>query len=116
MKVVKNYMTECEICMDLFPIDCFKFFPCTHKMCNFCYNNLKKYSCPYCRLDLEIESEDENDPDYEPPPQLNITVRRTRRHRNRSNRNKRNNNNNNFNNNLESNITERFNTLNTLNN
>lgn len=89
-------MVECEICMEKFPIDCFEFFPCAHKLCQFCYHNIKQLKCPYCRLDLEPVSvvEREYDPDYDPDyytiPELpatfvtNINRRRNRR-RNRRN-------------------------------
>ena len=63
-------MVDCEICMENFPIDCFEFLPCSHKLCHFCYFKLKKFECPYCRLDIEIKSEEENDLDYEPPIQI----------------------------------------------
>lgn len=62
-------MVDCEVCMEKFPIDCFEFFPCAHKLCKFCYNNIKQLKCPYCRYDLEPPSEDENDiQDFPEPP------------------------------------------------
>lgn len=81
-------MVECEICMDKFPIDCFEFLPCAHKLCQFCYHNIKQLKCPYCRLDLEPKSDIEDtdyDPEYDIPPKLHIT-NRNRRRRNRRNR------------------------------
>tara|TARA_B100001093_G_C26841279_1_gene1020683 strand:- start:141 stop:437 length:297 start_codon:yes stop_codon:yes gene_type:complete len=76
-------MVECEICMEKFPIDCFEFFPCAHKICSFCYRNIKQLKCPYCRLDIEPPSEDEND-NYNPEPPIIINRRRKKRNRNRS--------------------------------
>ena len=69
-------MVECEICMEKFPIDCFKFFPCTHKLCNFCYNNIKELKCPYCRLDIELSSDDNDDYNYNPPNVINKKKRK----------------------------------------
>lgn len=48
-------IVECEVCMEKFPLDCFEFFPCTHKICFFCYNNLKQLQCPYCRINIDID-------------------------------------------------------------
>ena len=50
-------MVECELCLNEFPIDCFEFFSCTHKICLFCYvkmveinkTQLNKLFCPFCR-------------------------------------------------------------------
>lgn len=88
-------MVECEICMDKFPIDCFEFFPCAHKLCKFCYHNIKQLKCPYCRLDLEPPS-DIDDPDYEPDIPLEIpeTPRNRRKNRRRNRRNSQRNSNN----------------------
>jgi hypothetical protein len=46
---------DCEVCMEKFPLDCFEFFPCAHKICFFCYNKLKQLQCPYCRIQMNIE-------------------------------------------------------------
>lgn len=78
-------MVECEICMDSFPLDCFEFLPCAHKLCHFCYYNLKKLECPYCRLALEIPSDDENDIDFDPPIEVNQKKKRKNRRRNNTN-------------------------------
>lgn len=78
-------MVECEICMDSFPLDCFEFLPCAHKLCHFCYYNLKKLECPYCRLVLEIPSDDENDIDFDPP--VEVIQKKKRRNRRRNNTN-----------------------------
>lgn len=47
---------ECEICINSFPIDCFEFLPCFHKLCVFCYNDIKKsniiFKCPFCRIEI----------------------------------------------------------------
>lgn len=42
---------ECIICTDIKDEKEFETLPCTHKLCNFCYNELNKVSnlCPYCR-------------------------------------------------------------------
>lgn len=92
-------MVECEVCMEKFPIDCFEFFPCAHKLCQFCYHNIKQLKCPYCRLDLEPVS-DINDPDYDPDyytiPELTTTNRNRRRNRRRNKRNAQRNSNNQF--------------------
>lgn len=76
-------MVECEICMEKFPIDCFEFFPCAHKICSFCYHNIKQLKCPYCRLDIEPPSEDDDNYNPEPPNIIN-TNRRRKRNRNRN--------------------------------
>lgn len=83
-------MVDCEVCMEKFPIDCFEFFPCAHKLCRFCYHNIKQLKCPYCRYDLEPPSEDENDTyDFpEPPPE--VYRRRTRRQKRNRRRNRNN--------------------------
>lgn len=83
-------MVDCEVCMEKFPIDCFEFFPCAHKLCKFCYHNIKQLKCPYCRYDLEPPSEDENDTyDFpEPPPE--VYRRRTRRQKRNRRRNRNN--------------------------
>ena len=90
-------MVECEVCMEKFPIDCFEFFPCAHKLCQFCYHNIKQLKCPYCRLDLEPRS-DVDDPDYDPDyyiiPELPATNRNHRRNRRRNRRNAQRNSNN----------------------
>ena len=78
-------MVECEICMDTFPIDCFEFLPCAHKLCHFCYYNLKKFECPYCRLTLEVPSDDENDIDFDPPIEVNQKKKRRNRRKNNTN-------------------------------
>tara|TARA_E500000178_G_C17020549_1_gene755335 strand:+ start:1964 stop:2221 length:258 start_codon:yes stop_codon:yes gene_type:complete len=85
--------------MEKFPIDCFKFFPCTHKLCNFCYNNIKELKCPYCRLDIELSSDDNDDYNYNPP---NVINKKKKKKRNR-NRNRTQSNNN---------ISETFNIIN----
>ena len=47
---------DCEICFNSFPIDCFEFLPCFHKLCVFCYNDIKKsniiLNCPFCRTEI----------------------------------------------------------------
>ena len=48
-------IVDCEVCMEKFPIDCFEFFPCAHKVCFFCYNKLKDLQCPYCRININVE-------------------------------------------------------------
>ena len=48
-------IVDCEVCMEKFPIDCFEFFPCAHKVCFFCYNKLKDLQCPYCRINMNVE-------------------------------------------------------------
>ncbi len=52
--MINNKIEECEICMENFPLDCFEFFPCTHKLCLFCYNKLKQLQCPYCRINMNM--------------------------------------------------------------
>lgn len=50
-------MVECELCLNEFPIDCFEFFSCTHKICLFCYvkmveinkTQFNELCCPFCR-------------------------------------------------------------------
>lgn len=50
-------MVECELCLNQFPIDCFEFFSCTHKICLFCYikmveinkTQFNELNCPFCR-------------------------------------------------------------------
>ena len=86
--------------MEKFPIDCFEFFPCAHKLCQFCYHNIKQLKCPYCRLDLEPPS-DVDDPDYNPDyytipelPTTFMTNRNRRRNRKRNRRNAQRNSNN----------------------
>ena len=103
-------IVDCEICLEKFPIDCFEFFPCTHKVCLFCYNKLRDLQCPYCRINMNIqvsiknnsnvlneedneyednEYEEDNESNYENNnfdlPELPITRRQ------RNNRNNRNN-------------------------
>ena len=86
--------------MERFPIDCFEFFPCAHKLCQFCYHNIKQLKCPYCRLDLEPRSDTDDtyydsdyDPDYYTISELLATfVTNRNRPRNRR-RNRRNSNN-----------------------
>jgi len=51
---------ECEVCMELFPLDCFEFFPCAHKICFFCFNKLKQLQCPYCRINMDVETMSES--------------------------------------------------------
>lgn len=54
-------MVECELCLNEFPIDCFEFFSCTHKICLFCYvkmveinkTQLNELYCPFCRTGTE---------------------------------------------------------------
>ena len=95
-------MVECEVCMEKFPIDCFEFFPCAHKLCKFCYHNIKQLKCPYCRLDLEPVSDVERDydPDYDPDyytiHEFPITNRNRRRNRKKNRRNAQRNSNNEF--------------------
>lgn len=48
-------IVDCEVCMEKFPIDCFEFFPCAHKVCFFCYNKLKDLQCPYCRINMNVD-------------------------------------------------------------
>lgn len=52
---------ECGICFEKFPADVFKFLPCAHFICSFCYESLVKHECPYCRTSFETtpESDDE---------------------------------------------------------
>lgn len=57
---------ECEICINSFPIDCFEFLPCFHKLCVFCYNDIKNsydsFKCPFCRTEINnIKNEKEED-------------------------------------------------------
>ena len=97
-------IVECEVCMEKFPLDCFEFFPCTHKICFFCYNNLKKLQCPYCRININIDvkiqknnslitiEEEENTDQIENNyfnelPELPIQRNRSRNRNNRNNRN-----------------------------
>jgi hypothetical protein len=47
-----NKIFECEICIEKFPIDCFEFMPCMHKMCSFCFNSLSKTECPFCKTSI----------------------------------------------------------------
>ena len=47
-------IVDCEVCMEKFPIDCFEFFPCAHKVCSFCYHRLKDLQCPYCRINMNV--------------------------------------------------------------
>ena len=47
-----NKIFECEICLEKFPIDCFEFMPCMHKMCSFCFNSLSKTECPFCKTSI----------------------------------------------------------------
>ena len=66
---------ECEICINSFPIDCFEFLPCFHKLCIFCYNDLQisirndnnnknndfiSLKCPFCRIELNENKEIHN--------------------------------------------------------
>ena len=73
---------ECEICINPFPIDCFEFLPCFHKLCLFCYNDIKNsitnsydsLKCPFCRNEInnteynknniQNETEDDYDENY----------------------------------------------------
>lgn len=101
-------MVECEICMEKFPIDCFKFFPCAHKICQFCYHNMKELKCPYCRFDLDPVS-DEDNYDYNPEPPLEILVtNRNRRRNTKRNRRDRQRHLNNYNSQTSENTSERF--------
>jgi Fe-S-cluster-containing dehydrogenase component len=54
-----NKSIECQICMNDFPIDVFKFLPCMHSLCEFCYNNIKKLECPYCKYSFSDELTEE---------------------------------------------------------
>ena len=59
---------ECEICINSFPIDCFKFLPCFHRLCIFCYNDIKNsitnsydsFKCPFCRTEINNNSDNNN--------------------------------------------------------
>ena len=54
-------MVECKICMELFPVDVFQFLPCTHKLCQFCFKNLKKTECPFCKYSFSDEVPEERE-------------------------------------------------------
>ena len=80
-----NESSECGVCLEEFPKDCFEFFPCCHKLCNFCYNSIKKKECPYCRFSLESDNEEsqfeEDNISYTNNLPIIINHRRNRRHR-----------------------------------
>ena len=46
---------ECGICFEKFPADVFKFLPCAHFICSFCYESLVKHECPYCKKPMKFE-------------------------------------------------------------
>ena len=79
-------MVDCEICMEIIPLDCFEFFPCSHKICKFCYSNIKKLECPFCRLSIEPESDIEADieSDLNDVPPLVLKKMRNKKRRNRT--------------------------------
>ena len=54
-------MEECKICMENFPPDVYQFLPCTHKMCKFCFNKIKKHVCPFCKYSFSDEFTEEEE-------------------------------------------------------
>ena len=81
---------ECKICMDSFPKDVFQYLPCAHSLCKFCFLNLKKPECPYCKYSFSDEMSEEQEEYFletlEVPEE---PVSRRKRKRNRKRQHKR---------------------------
>lgn len=54
-------MVECKICMESFPSDVFQYLPCAHSLCKFCFTDLKKMECPYCKYSFSDEMTEEQE-------------------------------------------------------
>jgi hypothetical protein len=61
LKSIEVLNMECKICMEIFPNDVFQYLPCAHSLCKFCFNNLKKSECPYCKYSYSDEITEENE-------------------------------------------------------
>lgn len=62
-------MEECIICVNLFPVNEFVIFECTHKVCITCFSKLleQKKTCPFCRsiIDIPLLETHTHEPDHE---------------------------------------------------
>jgi len=79
-------MTECKICMESFPSDVFQYLPCAHSLCKFCFTNLKKTECPYCKYSFSDEMTEEQEEYFLETlelPEEPISRRKRKRNRNR---------------------------------
>lgn len=82
-------MTECKICMESFPSDVFQYLPCAHSLCKFCFINLKKTECPYCKYSFSDEMTEEQEEYFLETlelPEEPISRRKRKRNRNRRKR------------------------------
>lgn len=82
-------MTECKICMESFPSDVFQYLPCAHSLCKFCFTNLKKTECPYCKYSFSDEMTEEQEEYFLETlelPEEPISRRKRKRNRNRRKR------------------------------
>jgi len=82
-------MTECKICMESFPSDVFQYLPCAHSLCKFCFKNLKKMECPYCKYSFSDEMTEEQEEYFlETLDIAEEPISRRKRKRNRNRRRK----------------------------
>lgn len=82
-------MTECKICMESFPSDVFQYLPCAHSLCKFCFTNLKKTECPYCKYSFSDEMTEEQEEYFLETlelPEEPVSRRKRKRNRNRRKR------------------------------
>ena len=83
-------MTECKICMESFPSDVFQYLPCAHSLCKFCFTNLKKTECPYCKYSFSDEMTEEQEEEYFLEtleiPEEPVSRRKRKKNRNRRKR------------------------------
>lgn len=82
-------MVECQICMESFPADVFQFLPCAHSLCNFCFTNIKKPECPFCKHSFSEEIPEEREEEiFEDPDIVELPVSKRQKKRNRNKRKK----------------------------